>query len=92
MPSSLVSATAWPWAPAAPTQTADGGLAKYLAHAHRRPVEMGCYGIGVSRVLPAAVECFHDAHGIRWPAAIAPYRACIVTGPSGSPGQQLLRF
>src|SRR5262245_1119556 len=43
-----------------------------------RPFVMGCYGIGVSRVAAAAVEQNHDAAGIRWPAAIAPYHAMLV--------------
>ncbi|MCB9094894.1 MAG: proline--tRNA ligase [Halobacteriovoraceae bacterium] len=34
---------------------------------------MGCYGIGVSRVMAAAIEQCHDENGIIWPAAIAPY-------------------
>jgi len=39
---------------------------------------MGCYGIGVTRTAQAAVEAFHDADGIRWPLAIAPYHLVIV--------------
>ncbi|PVZ64388.1 proline--tRNA ligase [Pelagibaculum spongiae] len=39
---------------------------------------MGCYGIGVSRVVAAAVEQNHDDRGIIWPEAIAPFRVCIV--------------
>ncbi|HEY8555039.1 MAG TPA: proline--tRNA ligase [Burkholderiales bacterium] len=39
---------------------------------------MGCYGIGVSRVVAAAIEQNHDANGIIWPDAIAPFRAVIV--------------
>ncbi len=39
---------------------------------------MGCFGIGVSRVLAAAVELSHDARGIVWPPAMAPYRVCVV--------------
>jgi prolyl-tRNA synthetase len=35
---------------------------------------MGCYGIGVSRVVAAAIEQHHDDRGICWPAAIAPFR------------------
>ncbi|MVP01218.1 proline--tRNA ligase [Paenibacillus lutrae] len=34
---------------------------------------MGCYGIGVSRILSAVIEQNHDEHGILWPAAVAPY-------------------
>lgn len=38
---------------------------------------MGCYGIGVSRVVAAAIEQNHDEFGIRWPAAIAPFTVVI---------------
>lgn len=45
-------------------------------------VTMGCYGIGVSRTLAASVEQNHDANGICWPRAIAPYEILILTmGP-----------
>jgi len=40
-------------------------------------MEMGCYGIGVTRILGAAIEQNHDARGIVWPAAIAPFAAVI---------------
>ncbi|MEB2310512.1 MAG: proline--tRNA ligase [Sorangiineae bacterium] len=39
-----------------------------------RPLVMGCYGIGVSRLVATAVEQFHDADGILWPMALAPYQ------------------
>jgi prolyl-tRNA synthetase len=42
------------------------------------PLWMGCYGIGVSRLAQAAVEQHHDAHGICWPTAIAPYEVIVV--------------
>ncbi|MDE2612463.1 MAG: proline--tRNA ligase [Burkholderiales bacterium] len=38
---------------------------------------MGCYGIGITRLLGAAIEQNHDARGIVWPAAIAPFAAVI---------------
>lgn len=44
----------------------------------RRPVVMGCYGIGVERILAAAIEANHDANGIIWPPEIAPYNVHIV--------------
>ncbi|WP_042160001.1 proline--tRNA ligase [Paenibacillus gorillae] len=43
-----------------------------------QPFIMGCYGIGISRLLSAVVEQHHDAGGIRWPQAIAPYQVHIV--------------
>jgi prolyl-tRNA synthetase len=42
---------------------------------------MGSYGIGPGRVMAAAVEQRHDEHGIRWPAAIAPYDVHVVALP-----------
>ncbi len=39
---------------------------------------MGCYGIGVSRIVAAAIEQNHDASGIIWPNAITPFMVCIV--------------
>ncbi|UQB43027.1 proline--tRNA ligase [Thiomicrospira microaerophila] len=41
-------------------------------------LEMGCYGIGVTRVVAAAIEQNHDDKGIIWPDAIAPFQVCIV--------------
>lgn len=41
-------------------------------------MEMGCYGIGVSRTAAAAIEQNHDERGIMWPAALAPYQIHIV--------------
>lgn len=41
-------------------------------------LEMGCYGIGVTRVVAAAIEQNHDENGIVWPAAIAPFSVVIV--------------
>jgi prolyl-tRNA synthetase len=43
-----------------------------------RPFEMGCYGIGVTRVVAAAIEQNHDARGIAFPAPIAPFELCLV--------------
>jgi prolyl-tRNA synthetase len=39
---------------------------------------MGCYGIGVSRIVAAAIEQNHDKYGIKWPEAIAPFQVAIV--------------
>ncbi|MGF1762999.1 proline--tRNA ligase [Aliivibrio kagoshimensis] len=41
-------------------------------------LEMGCYGIGVSRVVASAIEQNHDKFGIIWPEAIAPFQVAIV--------------
>ncbi len=42
-----------------------------------QPFEMGCYGIGVTRLLGAAIEQNHDERGIIWPAAVAPFSVVI---------------
>lgn len=42
------------------------------------PFIMGCYGIGVSRILSAVIEQHHDAAGIIWPGAIAPYQVHLI--------------
>lgn len=41
-------------------------------------LQMGCYGIGITRILAAAIEQNHDDKGIKWPAAIAPFQVAIV--------------
>jgi len=44
-----------------------------------RPCVMGCYGIGIGRLLAAVVEHCHDEKGIVWPAAVAPFQVHICT-------------
>lgn len=39
----------------------------------RIPILMGCYGIGVGRLMAAIAEAHHDEHGLRWPVAVAPF-------------------
>lgn len=46
-------------------------------HGKSKPLVMGCYGIGVTRLLGAAIEQCHDAKGIIWPLAIAPFQVVI---------------
>jgi len=43
-----------------------------------RPMQMGCYGIGVTRIVAAAIEQNHDERGIAFPLPMAPFAACIV--------------
>jgi prolyl-tRNA synthetase len=45
----------------------------------QRALVMGCYGIGVSRLVATTVEQHHDDAGIRWPLSVAPYHVHIVT-------------
>ena len=54
-----------------------------------RPVHMGSYGIGPSRLVPAIIEAFHDDAGIVWPDAIAPFNIVLLNlkvGDSGTDG------
>ncbi|MBX9257135.1 proline--tRNA ligase [Desmonostoc muscorum CCALA 125] len=53
-----------------------------------KPLFMGCFGVGVSRLAQAAVEQSYDKDGIIWPVAIAPYHA-IVTIPNINDAQQV---
>lgn len=53
--------------------------ATYLdAEGRERPIEMGCYGIGITRLLAAAVEQNHDSNGIIWPFSIAPFHVLLL--------------
>ncbi len=53
--------------------------ATYLdAEGRQRPIEMGCYGIGISRLVAAVVEQNHDANGIVWPVSIAPFHVLLL--------------
>ena len=45
----------------------------------KKPIVMGCYGIGVSRLVATAIEQNHDENGIKWPMSIAPYPVHLVT-------------
>lgn len=49
----------------------------------QKPIVMGCYGIGMTRSIAAAVEVFHDDKGILWPAEIAPYIVHLISLPGG---------
>ena len=44
----------------------------------QKPFRMGCYGLGITRVVAAAIEQNHDENGIVWPTAIAPYEVEVI--------------
>jgi len=48
-----------------------------------RPVHGGSYGVGVSRLVGAIIEAFHDEAGIKWPEAVAPFKAVILNLKQG---------
>ncbi|KNG51351.1 prolyl-trna synthetase [Stemphylium lycopersici] len=45
------------------------------------PIQMGCHGIGVSRIIGAVASLLSDAKGLNWPRAITPYEAIILSSP-----------
>jgi prolyl-tRNA synthetase len=51
-----------------------------------RPVHMGSYGIGPSRLVAAIIEACHDDAGIKWPEAVAPFRVAILNLKQGDGG------
>lgn len=59
--------------------------AKYLDRDGKlKPFIMGCYGIGVTRMMSAAIEQLHDEKGIVWPPSIAPYLVSLIVTTSKS--------
>lgn len=46
--------------------------------------EMGCYGLGVSRILAAAIEVLATEDSVRWPGLLAPYQVCLIPPKKGS--------
>jgi len=54
-----------------------------------QPMVMGCYGIGITRIVAAAIEQNHDENGIIWPAAMAPFDVAIV--PLGLDKSEVVR-
>lgn len=48
------------------------------------PAEMGCYGLGVSRILAASIEVLSTEDAICWPSIIAPYQVCLIPPKKGS--------
>ncbi|MDF2874211.1 MAG: proS 1 [Sporomusa sp.] len=55
-----------------------------------RPMVMGCYGVGVSRTMAAAVEQNYDQNGIIWPVPIAPYHAVVIPVSIKDEAQKIL--
>lgn len=65
--------------------------ATYLdENGQEHPMVMGTYGIGVTRTMAAAIEQNNDAHGIIWPAAIAPFHAAVIPVNNADAGQREL--
>ncbi|KAK2724308.1 probable proline--tRNA ligase, mitochondrial isoform X2 [Artemia franciscana] len=62
------------------------------ANGKTQPLEMGCYGIGVSRIVAAAVELLSSERQIRWPLEIAPFKVCIIPPKIGSKEEAATSF
>ena len=61
------------------TKYSESLAARFLdAGEQLHPIIMGCYGIGVNRIIAALVETHHDQDGIIWPVALAPYEVLLV--------------
>lgn len=60
------------------------------ANGRQQPMLMGCYGIGVSRVLSAIIEQHHDENGIIWPKEVAPFDLHLLTANQKNAAQQQL--
>ncbi|MBM7563184.1 proline--tRNA ligase [Paenibacillus sacheonensis] len=54
------------------------GAAFVDADGESRPIIMGCYGIGVTRLLSAVIEQHHDENGMIWPAELAPFKVHVI--------------
>ncbi|KAG5673317.1 hypothetical protein PVAND_003377 [Polypedilum vanderplanki] len=54
-------------------------------------IQMGCYGIGVTRLIAAVIELFSNENEIRWSDAIAPYKICIIPPKEGSKEEESVK-
>ena len=73
------------------SQYSEGFGAAFCGPDGNRPLEMGCYGLGITRMMATVVEQRRDARGIVWPASIAPYLAILVPvdDRSTSPAEEM---
>lgn len=58
-------------------------LGAYVFGANQKkiPMEQGCHGLGVSRMIAAIAEGVRDRHGLSWPTVVAPFEVCVITHP-----------
>jgi prolyl-tRNA synthetase len=54
----------------------------------RNLIHMGCYGLGISRMIAAIAQLCHDEVGLKWPESVAPWR-CIVLQPKAGGGEEM---
>ncbi len=71
------------------TRYSEAAGATFLDETGReRPIVMGSYGIGVGRLLACLAEAHHDEHGLRWPAAVAPFQVMLVAMARKAPARE----
>jgi len=62
------------------TKFSDAFNFKYIDEAGKgQPIIMGCYGIGISRIMGALAEIFQDEKGLKWPKAVAPFQVYLAS-------------
>ncbi|KAK4182254.1 putative prolyl-tRNA synthetase [Podospora australis] len=66
-----------------------GATISMQATGHKSPLQMGCYGIGISRIIGAVAEVMADKKGLNWPVAIAPYSCVIIPGKEAGEGEAI---
>lgn len=57
----------------------------------QQPLLMGCYGIGITRLIAAAIEVLSLENEIRWPFLLAPYKICIIPPKAGSKEENFVK-
>lgn len=57
----------------------------------KKPIIMGCYGIGVGRLLAAVLEKYHDEKGMMWPVNLAPYSLYLIDLSSSKKGEEIYK-
>ena len=66
-----------------------GAMTSVPSSGQPSPMQMGCHGIGISRVMGAVAEHLADKTGLNWPVAIAPYSCVIITGRDADDGDAM---
>lgn len=75
------------------TKYSDSQQAMFLdADGKQKPMIMGCYGIGVSRVIAAIIEKHNDENGIKWPQEVAPFDVEIVPIDDQAMGKEIVQL
>lgn len=65
-----------------------------FVNAQNKPsvTEMGCFGLGVNRILAASIEVLSSEESIRWPGLLAPYQVCILPPKKGSKAAEAIHL